>query len=112
MLSTILFFIVAIVVQAVALKLTLGLLGQASANNKFSTALGVAAMLKVAMVMTTFLPIVGWVLKPLIWLLIIMAVYNTGFLKTIAVAIVQFVIQKLLAWILAVIGFDQLPLVS
>ena len=106
--STILFFIIALVVQAIALKLAIGLLGKASTSNDFSTAIGVAVMLNIAMVVTAFIPIVGWVLKPLVWLLIIMAVYKVGFFKSIAVTIMTFVIQTVLKWLLGLIGFTAI----
>lgn len=102
--STILFFIVSLIVQAIALKLALGLLGQAGASNKMSTALTVVGILQVALVVTSFIPIVGWFIQPLVWLLVIMAVYKIGFFKTLGVALVQFVVQILLKWLLALIG--------
>ncbi len=105
--STILFFILAFFIQAIALKMALGLLGQAKSDNQFSTALAVAAMLNVAMVITTFIPFFGDILKPMVWLLIIMAIYKIGFFKSIAVAVVQLVIAGLLEWILELIGFQN-----
>ena len=104
--STILVFILGFLMQAVALKLSLGVLGQASAQNKFGTAIGVVAVLKIALMVTAFVPVVGWLLKPLVWLLVIMAVYKIGFFKSIAVAIVQVVFQIALKWILALIGLS------
>ena len=104
--STILFFILSFIIQAVALKLSLSVLGQASAQNKFGTAVGVVALLNVALVVTSFVPVVGWLLKPLVWLLVIMAVYRIGFFKSIGVAVIQLVIQVGLKWILALIGLS------
>lgn len=100
--TTILIFILGFVVQAVALKLSLGLLGQASAQNKFGTAVGVVALLNIALFVTNFVPVVGWLLKPLVWLLIIMAVYRIGFFKSVAVWVIQVAIKS----ILALIGFS------
>lgn len=104
--SAILFLITSLIVQAIALKVALGLMGQASAQNKFSTAIGVAAMLNVALLVTAFVPFVGWLLKPLIWLLVIMAVYKIGFFKGIGVALVQFLVQGAIRLILGLIGFS------
>ena len=104
--STILFFILSFIIQAVALKLSLSVLGQASAQNKFGTAVGVVALLNVALVVTSFVPVVGWLLKPLVWLLVIMSVYRIGFFKSIGVAVIQLVIQVGLKWILALIGLS------
>lgn len=104
--STILFFILSFIIQAIALKLSLSVLGQASAQNKFGTAIGVVAVLNIALLVTSFVPVVGWMLKPLVWLLVIMAVYRTGFFKSIGVAVIQLVIQLALKWILALIGLS------
>ncbi len=105
--STILFFVLSFFIQVVALKLSLSLLGQASANNKMATAVGVVAVLNIALMVTTFVPVVGWLLKPLVWLLIIMAVYKIGFFKSIAASVIQLVIQALLKWLLAIIGLSS-----
>ena len=105
--TTILFFIVGFLIQAVALKLSLSVLGQASAQNKFGTALGVVAILNIAMLVISFVPIVGWLVKPLVWLLVIMTVYRIGFVKGVAAAFIQFLIQLALKWLLAIIGFSS-----
>lgn len=107
MMSTILFAIFALLAHAVALKLALGAVGQRSANNKFSTALGVATLLNVAMFVTALVPVVGWIVKPLVWLLIIMAVYKIGFLKSVGVTVLQVVIYKVLTWLVELIGFES-----
>lgn len=106
MMSTILFTAIALLAHAVALKVALGLLDQTNSKNKFSTALGVATLLNVAMFVTTLIPIVGWIVKPLVWLLIIMAVYKTDFLQTIGVTVVQLVLYKVLTWLIGLIGFE------
>lgn len=106
--STILFFILALFTQAIALKLALAVIGQTSADNKFSTALTVAAMLNIAMVITALIPFVGWIAKPLVWMLIIMSVYKTSFFKTVGVAGLQYVIQAVLTWLLKQIGFSEI----
>ncbi len=103
--SIVLYFVLALIVQAVALKFALASVGLKGADNKMSTALGVATLLNVAMLVTAFIPVVGWIVKPLVWLLIIMAVYNTGFFKTVAVWAVQIVIQWALKALLGLIGF-------
>jgi hypothetical protein len=104
--SAILFLIISLFVQALALKVALGLLGQASAQNKFSTALVVTGLLNVALLVTAFVPFVGWMLKPLVWLLVIMAVYKIGLFKGVGVALVQFLVQAVLKLLLGLIGFS------
>lgn len=104
--SAILFFIISLFVQALALKVALGLLGQKSAQNKFSTALVVSTLLNIALVVTAFVPIVGWMLKPLVWLLVIMAVYKIGLFKGMGVAVLQFLVQAGLKFLLGLIGFS------
>lgn len=102
--TTIVLFILGFLIQAVALKVSLGMLGQAQSKNKFSTALGVTLLLSVALFITGFVPLFGWFLKPLVWLLVIMVVYKIGFFKSLGVAFVQLIIQLGLKWLLALIG--------
>lgn len=104
--STILAFVAGVLGQAIALKLALAVLGQASTQNKFTTALGVIAMLNVATFAVGFIPIIGGFIAPLVWLLIIMAVYNTGFLKSIGVGLAWYVFQLALKWLLTLIGLQ------
>ena len=110
--SIIFAFILGFLLQAIALKWSLAILGQNSAQNKFGTALGVVAMLNVSVVAISFVPLVGWVLKPLVWLLIVMAVYRIGFFKSIGVAIFQVLIQIFIKWVLALIGLTWLLSIS
>lgn len=105
--STILAMIAAFFAQALALKLALSAAGQASSQNKFTTAVTTIAMLNVATFVIGFIPVAGALLAPLVWLLIIMAVYNTGFFKSIGVGAAWFVFQALLKWILALIGLRE-----
>lgn len=104
--STILFLVLSFFVQVLALKAALSVLGQKSANNKLTTAFGVVAMLHLALIVTAFIPFVGWLLKPLVWLVVIMVVYKIGFFKSVGVAIVQFMIQAALKFLLGLIGFS------
>lgn len=106
--STILALVIGFIIQVVALKFSLSLLGQASAQNKLGTAVGVVALLNVAMFLTAMIPFADWILKPLIWLMVIMAVYRIGFLKSIGLAIIQTVLQLVLKWILVLIGLSWL----
>lgn len=98
------FFLLSLLIQAFALKLSLGFFGKESSENRFSTALGVSFLLSIVLLIVGAMPFLGVVLKPLIWMLVVMLVYRTGFLKTLGVAVVQVVIQAALKWILAIIG--------
>jgi hypothetical protein len=104
----ILFFFLGFVVQALALKFSLGLLGQAKSENKFSKALGISLFLTVAMFVLGFVPLVGWALKPLMWLVIVMAAYKIGFFKSLGVAVLQALAQLALKWILTLVGLSAL----
>lgn len=106
--TSILVFFLGFIVQALALKVSLNLVGQARAQNKFSKALKVSLLLSFALLLTGFIPVVGWIAKPLVWLLIVMSAYNIGFGKSIGVAILQALAQFTMKWLLGLIGLSAL----
>lgn len=99
-----LFFLLGLLLQALALKLSLSFFGQNASENRFSRAFGVTLLLSVALFVLGWIPLFGWFLKPLFWLVAIMVVYRIGFMKTLGVAIVQLLIQAVLKWLLAIVG--------
>lgn len=102
--STIFVFILGFLIQATALKTALSLVGQTRAQNKFSTALGVSLLLSVALFFTGLVPFFGGLLKPLVWLLLVMLIYRIGFLKSLGVALIQALVQIALKLLLGLIG--------
>ncbi|MFU8807244.1 MAG: hypothetical protein ACNA8W_25775 [Bradymonadaceae bacterium] len=96
--------IISFLVQALALKLALGVLGQPSTQNRYGTALGVAGGLTAMGFVLGFVPIMGWLLFPVMWIAVVMGVYKIGFLKSLGVAILQVVLRMVISLILAVIG--------
>ena len=105
-LTSILVFFLGFIVQALALKVSLSIVGQAKAQNKFSKALWVSLILSFALLITGFIPVVGWIAKPLVWLLIVMSAYNIGFTKSVGVAVLQALAQHAMAWLLKLIGLS------
>lgn len=101
-----LFVLLGLLLQALALKISLGFLGQSASENRFSRALGVTVILSVALFLLGWIPLIGWLLKPFFWLMVIMIVYRIGFMKTLGVALVQFFIQAGLKWLLSLIGIS------
>ncbi len=103
--------IVGFLLQAMALKVALGLLGQSAAENKFSKAIGVALMLTVAGWFLGFAPFgVGYVLYPLLWLGVIMGVYGIGFFRSLGVAVLQVGVKMAIGFVLSLIGFQSVGL--
>lgn len=102
--STIFVFILGFFIQATALKAALSLMGLARAQNKFSTALGVSLLLSGTLFFIGWVPFIGALLKPLVWLILVMLIYRIGLLKSLGVAFVQAVVQLLLKVLLGLIG--------
>jgi hypothetical protein len=102
--ATIFGLIIGFFVQAFALKLALGAMGQPAAENRYSRALGVSAMLTVAGFILGFVPFFGWLLSSAVWVAVVMSVYHIGFLKSVGVAILQVVLRFILGLLLALFG--------
>jgi hypothetical protein len=93
--------IVGFFVSALALKLALGMLGQPAHENKYGTAVTVAGILSFSSFLLSFTPFfVGWVLYPLLWLVLVKSVYRIGFTKSVLVAMLQLAIRGGLMWAL------------
>lgn len=102
--SAIIGIIISFFVQALALKLALGVLGQPSAQNKYTTALGVCGGLTLASIVVGSVPFFGWLLVPVMWIAIVMGVYHIGFLKSVGVAVLQVILKMMITLILAILG--------
>lgn len=102
--SAIIGIIISFFVQALALKLALGVLGQPSAQNKYSTALGVSGGLTLTSIVVGAVPFFGWLLVPVMWIAIVMGVYHIGFLKSLGVAVLQVLLKFVITLILAIFG--------
>lgn len=95
--------IIGFFLSAFALKLALKLMGQPSRDNKYGTAVTVAAILSVAGFVLGFIPFFGWLLYPLMWLLIVKSTYQIGWSKSVMVALLQLAIRGVLFLLLALI---------
>ncbi len=104
--SAILVTVVSFLMQALALKLALGMLGQASAENKYSKAIGVAALLNVAGFVLAIVPF-GGLFYALLWLGVIMTAYRVGFFRSLGVAVLQVGVRFVLGFVLSLIGFSS-----
>lgn len=106
--TSLIFGIVGFLIQAMALKVALGLLGQSSAENKYSRAIGVALLLTIAGWILGFAPFgLGFVLYPLLWLGVIMSVYGIGFFRSLGVALLQVGVKAVIGFVLSLIGFQS-----
>lgn len=105
--SAILFFFVSFVVQAIALKAALSVVGHGTTSNALSKAIGISLFLNVLLFFIGLVPILGWVLKPIIWLLVVMSAYNTGFFKSMGVGVVQVFLQWGIGLVLSWIGLNM-----
>jgi len=90
-------------VSALALKLSLNILGQPSGRNRYKTALKVALGLAFAGWVLGFVPFLGWLLYAGLWVFVIRDVYGTSWTKTLGVALLQVVVRltllALLGWL-------------
>lgn len=111
--SALIFAIVGFLLQALTLKVALGLLGQSSAENKYSRAIGVAMLLAVAGWVLGLAPFgVGYLLYPLLWLAVIMGVYGIGFFRSLGVALLQVGVKIVIGIVLSLIGFSSATLLG
>lgn len=104
--SSILSFLIAFAIQAVALKLSLSMLGYKGASNTLGNALGIVLFMNVAVLVVSFVPIFSLLLKPLVIVLVIMAFYKTSLLKSVGAALLQVGLQIAIKWLLALIGLS------
>lgn len=102
--SAILISIVSFFVQALALKVSLGMFGQPSNTNRYSTALGVAAVLNLSAMVLGFVPLFGWFLYAALWLGVVMSVYKIGFGRSLGVAVLQIIVRWVLTLLLGFFG--------
>ena len=104
--SAILSFLIAFVVQVIALKLSLSLVGHKGANNTLTNAFGVILFINIALIVVSFVPLFGALLKPLVVLLVIMAFYKISFFKSVGTTLLHIGLQMAIKWLLALIGFS------
>ncbi|RAL20569.1 hypothetical protein DL240_16155 [Lujinxingia litoralis] len=105
--SMIIFFVVSFLVQALALKLALSFMGHGTSSNGLGKAMGISFMLNVLLFFVGLVPLLGWVLKPVVWLLVVMSAYNTSFFKSMGVGLTQVVLQWGIGLVLSWLGLSM-----
>ncbi|MFP4600483.1 MAG: hypothetical protein ACLFVJ_19670 [Persicimonas sp.] len=106
MMSSLIFAIVTFFLHALVLKIAAGAMGAPRAKNTYPRALKVAFGLSVAGFLLGFIPIVSLPLYGILWIAVIMSVYDLGFMRSIGVAFVQVGLKLLLALLLKLFGFS------
>jgi len=103
--GTIVLGVVSFLVQAFALKMALGAMGQPESRNDYTTALGVSLGLNFAGFFLSSVWIVGGLMYLIVWVLVVMNVYEINFTKSLAVGVLQYIIRWMLHLVLGAIGF-------
>jgi hypothetical protein len=102
--STLIIGIVTFFLHALVLKLAVGTMGVPQAKNPYPKALSIAFGLTLAGFVIGFIPLISWFIYALVWLGVIMAAYDLGFVKSLGVAI-MLIVLKVMVWIvLALFG--------
>ena len=91
-------------IGAFALKLAISVSGKEVNNNNYSTALSVSAGLGVVGFLLGFFPVVGLIFYAILWVAVVMGVYQVGALRSLGVAFLQVVIRLLIMGFLSLIG--------
>lgn len=99
MVSTFIFAIVSFLLHVLTLKLAAGSMGVPRANNQYLKALMVVLGLSLAGFVLGLVPILGWLLYPLVWVVVVKSAYDLSFAKSLGVALVQ-VVLKLGLWLI------------
>ena len=90
--------------SAFALKLALRFMGQPAHENKYGTAVTVAALLSFSSLLMGLLPFfVSWFVYPILWIVLVRSVYHISITKSIGVAALQAVIRFGLILLIGVI---------
>lgn len=105
--SALILGIVSFLLQALVLKLAAGFVGAPSSKNTYSTALWVAFGLNVLGMLTLAVPIIGWLVYLVAWFVVIMKVYELGFLQSIGLAIFQVLLKFGIGLVLSLIGLGE-----
>lgn len=100
---SILLGIIGFFLSAFALKLSLKVMGQPAGESQYGTAVTVAGILAVTSFVLSFVPFVGWLLYPIMWLMIVRSVYHISFSKSLVVAVLQVAIRGALFLLLGLI---------
>mgnify|MGYP000675149007 CR=1 FL=1 len=86
------FFVYAIVrflLQALALKFSVSLIGQPGVQNNYTQALTTSAILGVLSLLCGCIPVFGWLLYLGLWCAVVMNTYKLSFTRSVGVAIIQ-----------------------
>jgi hypothetical protein len=104
MLSGLIHGVVGFLVQALTLKLAVGIVSD-TRDNTYATAIGISALLAVLGVMFDFIPILGWIAYMVVWVVVVASTYRIGTLRSIGVAIAQVIVHMLISLGLGLIGW-------
>ena len=96
--------VVSFLLQALALKVALGAMGQPESRNEYTTALTVSAGLSLAGFVLSSIWIVGGLLYLVFWVLVVMNVYELKFTKALAVGVLQYILRWMLHLVLGAVG--------
>lgn len=102
--SALILGILSFLLQALVLKIAAGFVGAPSSKNTYSTAMLVAFGLNVIGMLTSAVPIIGWVVYLVAWFVVIMKVYELDFLQSIGLAIFQVLVKFGLGLLLSILG--------
>ncbi|MFW5965903.1 MAG: hypothetical protein ACOCV2_00225 [Persicimonas sp.] len=92
--------------NALALKIAAGAMGASANKNTYTRALSIAFWLLIASFLIGFVPIVSGLLYAMVWVGVIMTVYELSFLRSVGVAIAQFAVKIALLLILKLVGLS------
>lgn len=98
MVSSFVFAIVSFLLHVLTLKLAAGTMGVPRAHNRYSRALAVVLGLSVLGFVLGLIPVLGWLLYPLVWVVVVKSAYDLSVLKSVGVALVQ-VALKIGLWL-------------
>ncbi|GEM_PF-4512942 len=88
-------------ISALALKLSLTVLGQPKLENKYSTAITTSGLLNiVGLLIGLIVPFVGFVIYGIFWVLIVRSVYGLSVKKSVGVAFLMVAIRQVLMFAL------------
>jgi hypothetical protein len=87
-----------------ALKWALGAMGQPESQNEYTKALGVSLGLSFVGFFLSSIWIIGGLLYLMVWVLVVMNVYEINFSKSLAVGVLQYILRWVLHLVLGAIG--------
>lgn len=87
--------------SALALKLSLGVLGQPKLQNKYSTAISTSGVLSIAgLLIGLVVPLVGFLVYGVFWVVVVRSVYGISVKKSVGVALLMVLIRQVLMFAL------------